>query len=223
MCRPIRAEIRGGFQRSCGHLLAAQPAQDRVPLGAIDVVAAQLGLRQPEHRPAQLASQQGVAQEPVLQGAPHAAVELTGVQLVRGSDLGDGEARLRGHVHRVVRGADQRSAQRVPVDLAGHGEQQLVDLVQPDVLRRHGDEQAAGRVRCRPNRPLQPRGGVDAAGDRHLHRGATAGQVAGEVLLAQEVGVVGHGQAATAEHPRRLPHACEPSGSAHGAVNDAPQ
>ena len=216
---------QGRAQGGSRHPLPAQPAQDRGVLVGTDVAAAELRLRQPQHRAAQLAGQRRVAQ----QASPRASVARCG--------------RARGRPGRTParprRSPDRRSpasrprrtpaAARQPArasqsTLARDREEQLLHLVEPHVVRGHRDEDAVVRVARRADGPLEPGGRRRAADDGHLHGRAARGEVAGEVVLAEEGAVVGHAEAASPEHRDLFRHGRDRSGRVRqDAVNDTPQ
>lgn len=66
--------------------------------------------------------------------APNAAVQLAGIQVVRRGHLGNGQPGLRWHADCVERPAHDGHGEGVPVELATHGEAQLLDLIEADVL-----------------------------------------------------------------------------------------
>ncbi len=130
------AEDHGAAQHGDLAQLATQPVEYGGVLGLGDLPGPQLGLAQPQHGDAELLDHGVVVEHVVLQLAVDVAAELGGGDVVVGGDrvdrqigrpIGDrvGEGRKRC--------PDAVTGERLPVDLAGDGEEDLVHHVDAGV------------------------------------------------------------------------------------------
>ena len=174
--------------------VAAQPVEDGRVLGVGHLAGAQLRLAQPQHRDAELLHHRVVVEHSCWSwrltsrsssaGSTRwcaATASTDRSPLSSGDRIGD----------RRVGGADLARGRAVPVDLAGHREEQLIDHVDPHV----GGVDPHGRVAATPP-PRRARSALKrsassvARGNHELHRSATVGDVGVEVLGGEELGVV---------------------------------
>src|ERR1022692_3682261 len=216
---------QGGPQGGDRSQLAPKPAEHRLVLFRVDIPGSQLRLRQAQYGARHLWRQRRIIQQPALKQPAYAAVELAGVHVMMTGHLGHHKpAPVWNRKRRLFVGeAHVVSSHPLPVNRPGNGEEDLVNHVHPDGLRR--DAHAETAVLGRRGRQRRPETVCCAAITHHGHldRRAARPYILGQVLAGKERGIVVDLQNASPQHAARSDRLTQGAHRGAGAANDTPQ